>query len=245
MIFRQYLHINPAIAASYLLGCGGRSSGAVIDPLGEVDMYLEDAERLGMKILYVIDTHLHADHISSARELVKRTGATYVLHESAASHYDFYHAVDGDMLELGNVTLTIWHTPGHTPEHLSLLVTDRTRTLEPWMILTGHTLMVGDLGRTELASSAEIGARALFQSVNRLKPCPIISRFILAHSVAAYVVVACRANLRAPSDLNVGLTAPFNSRIKTCLYSGCSRIFQCLLKILNGFGRLIWDSSKR
>ena len=76
MIFRQYLHINPAIAASYLLGCGGKSSGAVIDPLGEVDMYLEDAERLGLKILYVIDTHLHADHISSARELVRRMYCT-------------------------------------------------------------------------------------------------------------------------------------------------------------------------
>ena len=207
MIFRQYLHINPAIAASYLLGCGGKSSGAVIDPIGEVDVYLEDAERLGMKILYVIDTHLHADHISSARELVKRTGATYVLHESAASHYDFYHAVDGDMLELGNVTLTIWHTPGHTPEHLSLLVTDRTRTLEPWMILTGHTLMVGDLGRTELASSAEIGARALFQSVNRLKTLPDY----LEVYPGAFSGSVCGRGLSGKPSSTIGFERRFNS----------------------------------
>jgi glyoxylase-like metal-dependent hydrolase (beta-lactamase superfamily II) len=79
---------------------------------------------------------------------------------------------DGEVLELGNVTIEVLHTPGHTPEHISLLVTDRTRAEEPWFVLTGHTLMVGDLGRTELASSAEDGARALFQSVQKLKALP-------------------------------------------------------------------------
>ena len=207
MIFRQYLHTQPAVAASYLLGCGGKSSGAVIDPIGEVDVYLEDAERLGMKILYVIDTHLHADHLSSARELVKQTGAAYVLHESAPSHYDFHHAVDGDVIELGNVTLTIWHTPGHTPEHLSLLVTDSTRTLEPWMILTGHTLMVGDLGRTELASSAEIGARALFQSVNRLKTLPDY----LEVYPGAFSGSVCGRGLSGKPSSTIGFERRFNS----------------------------------
>ena len=76
------------------------------------------------------------------------------------------------MLALGNVTATVMHTPGHTPEHVSLLVTDRTRAEEPWFVLTGHTLMVGDLGRTELATSAEDGARALFRSARRLKELP-------------------------------------------------------------------------
>lgn len=83
-----------------------------------------------------------------------------------------FRSMQSSVLELGNVTATVVHTPGHTPEHISLLVTDRTRAAEPWFVLTGHTLMVGDLGRTELASSAEDGARALFSSVRRLKKLP-------------------------------------------------------------------------
>ena len=79
---------------------------------------------------------------------------------------------DGDVLELGNVAIRVLHTPGHTPEHISLVVTDRTRADEPWFVLTGHTLMVGDLGRTELATSAEEGARALFRSAQSLKALP-------------------------------------------------------------------------
>ena len=172
MILRQYLHIDPAVGASYLLGCGGKASGAVIDPMGTVEPYLEDAARLGLNILFVIDTHVHADHRSSARELAAKTGAKYVLHESVQAGFSFHPARDSDELDLGNVVLTLWHTPGHTPEHLCILVTDRTRAAEPWTILTGHTLMVGDLGRTELASSAEDGARALYRSVQRLKNLP-------------------------------------------------------------------------
>jgi glyoxylase-like metal-dependent hydrolase (beta-lactamase superfamily II) len=79
---------------------------------------------------------------------------------------------DGDVLPLGNVSATVLHTPGHTPEHICILVTDRTRADEPWFVLTGHTLMVGDLGRTELAANAEEGARQLFRSVYRLKELP-------------------------------------------------------------------------
>ena len=118
-----------------------------------------------MRILYVIDTHIHADHISAGRALAEAAGADYVLFEGAQAAFPFRAVKDGDVLELGNVTATVMHTPGHTPEHISLLVTDRTRAPEPWFVLTGHTLMVGDVGRTELASSAEDGARALFASV--------------------------------------------------------------------------------
>jgi glyoxylase-like metal-dependent hydrolase (beta-lactamase superfamily II) len=99
-------------------------------------------------------------------------GAKYVLHSSAAARYDFFPVNEGDLLDLGNVQIRVLHTPGHTPEHISLLVTDKTRGLEPWFVLSGHTLMVGDLGRTELASSAEEGARALFESVQKLKALP-------------------------------------------------------------------------
>jgi hydroxyacylglutathione hydrolase len=171
MIFRQYLNINP-VAASYLFGCGGKGVGAVVDPLGDLDRYLRDAERLGMEIKYVIDTHLHADHLSVGRDLATAANAAYVLYSDADVGFAFQGVRDGDILPLGNDAITIWHTPGHTPEHVTLLVADKTRADEPWLAFTGHTLMVGDLGRTELASSAEEGARALFQSVRRLMSLP-------------------------------------------------------------------------
>jgi hydroxyacylglutathione hydrolase len=169
MILRQFLHTEPVVAASYLVGCGGRAAGAVIDPVSPPDVYLEAAQRAGLRLRYVIDTHVHADHLSTGRELAARAGAAYVLHASAEAAFAFERVEDGASLELGNVSLLAWHTPGHTPEHLTLLVTDRTRAPEPWLAFTGHTLMVGDLGRTELASDAERGADALFESAERLR----------------------------------------------------------------------------
>jgi len=171
MILRQFLHTDP-VAASYVFGCGGKAVGAVVDPLGDMAPYLHTAEQTGMRIRYVIDTHLHADHVSAGRELAKAAGAEYVLFADANVNFSFHKVRDGDVLELGNVTIKVLHTPGHTPEHISLVVTDHTRSEEPWFVLTGHTLMVGDLGRTELATSAEEGARNLFASVQRLKGLP-------------------------------------------------------------------------
>lgn len=168
MILRQFLHSDP-VAASYLFGCGGKASAAVVDPVGDIAPYLEAAAATGMRILYVVDTHLHADHVSAGRALAEAAGAEYVLFDGAQAAFPFRRVKDGDVLELGNVSVSVIHTPGHTPEHISLIVTDRTRAAEPWFALTGHTLMVGDVGRTELASSAEAGARALFSSVRRLK----------------------------------------------------------------------------
>lgn len=171
MILRQYLHTDP-IAVSYMFGCAGRSAAAVVDPVGDIAPYLRLAKETGMRICYVIDTHLHADHRSAARELAAAADSEYVLSETAQVTFPFRGVRDGEVLELGNVIAKVVHTPGHTPEHISLLVTDRTRSSEPWFVLTGHTLMVGDLGRTELATSAEDGARALFKSVQKLKALP-------------------------------------------------------------------------
>jgi hydroxyacylglutathione hydrolase len=167
MLFRQYLHTNP-VAASYLFGCGSQSQGVVVDPLEEVDFYIKEAEKLGLNIVYVIDTHLHADHISGARKLAEKTGAKYILHSSAETTFDFTPVEDEEELMVGNTKLTFLHTPGHTPEHISIVVTDTTRGDEPWFVLTGHTLMVGDAGRTELASSPEEGANNLYDSLQKL-----------------------------------------------------------------------------
>jgi glyoxylase-like metal-dependent hydrolase (beta-lactamase superfamily II) len=171
MILRQFLHTDP-VGISYLFGCGGKAAGAVVDPVGDLQPYLHAAEEAGMRIHFVIDTHVHADHLSAGRALAEAAGAEYVLWHGADPSFPFKRARDGEVLPLGNVTATVLHTPGHTPEHICLAVTDHTRANEPWFVFTGHMLMVGDLGRTELAVSAEDGARDLFRSVQRLAALP-------------------------------------------------------------------------
>ena len=170
MIFRQFLHFQP-VAASYLFGCGGHATCAVVDPIGDVEAYIRAAADAKMQIRYVIDTHIHADHISAGRALAARAGAEYVMHRSVARN-QITGVDDGQQLVLGNVIVDVLHTLGHTPEHISLLVSDRTRGGEPWLVMTGHTLMVGDMGRTELATDAESGARTLYESARKLRALP-------------------------------------------------------------------------
>jgi glyoxylase-like metal-dependent hydrolase (beta-lactamase superfamily II) len=172
MILRQLLHTEPVVAASYVVACGGRGVAMVVDPVGELAPYLTIAAETSTRITHVVDTHVHADHRSAAPALARATGAEYVLHAAAKARFPHMPVEDGDRLELGNVSGEVLHVPGHTPEHLALLVTDRTRGSEPWFVLTGHTLMVGDMGRTELATTAEEGARALFRSADRLRALP-------------------------------------------------------------------------
>jgi hydroxyacylglutathione hydrolase len=170
MIFRQFLHTSP-IGASYLFGCGGQGQCVVVDPVEDIGPYLQLGRETGMRITHVIDTHVHADHLSGGRSLADAVGASYAVHESIDAP-EGSRLADGQELTVGNVTIGVLHTPGHTPEHISLLVADRTRGPEPWFVLTGHTLMVGDMGRTELATSAEEGAHALFTSAIRLRALP-------------------------------------------------------------------------
>jgi glyoxylase-like metal-dependent hydrolase (beta-lactamase superfamily II) len=168
MILRPFLHFEP-VAISYLFGCGGKAAGAVVDPVGDPAVYVQAAQASGMAIRYVIDTHIHADHVSCGRRLAEAVGAPYALFHEASAGQPFLGLTDGQVLDLGNVTAQVLHTPGHTPEHTCLAVTDHTRANEPWFVLTGHTLMVGDAGRTELATAAEAGARLLHRSLQRLK----------------------------------------------------------------------------
>lgn len=209
MILRQFLHSDP-VAASYVLGCGGKAMGAVVDPVGDIAPYLRTAAETGMRIRYVIDTHLHADHLSSGRELAKAAGAEYVLFADAKVNFPFRKVRDGDVLELGNVTIKVLHTPGHTPEHISLLVTDHTRSQEPWFVLTGHTLMVGDLGRTELATTAEDGARHLFASVQKLKALPDHLEVL----PGAYSGSVCGRSLSGKPTSTIGFEKRYNKAFR-------------------------------
>jgi len=178
----------------------------VCDPISDVELYVRTAEESGLQIRYVIDTHLHADHLSGGRELAARIGAQYVLHESARARYVFRGVTEGDVLDLGNVSIQVLHTPGHTPEHISLLVTDRTRAPEPWFLLTGHTVMVGDVGRTELASEPEVGARALFETIGRLKQLPDYLEIL----PGAYAGSVCGRALSGKPVSTIGFERRFN-----------------------------------
>ena len=159
-----------------------------------------------MAIRYVIDTHVHADHLSSGPDLAREAGAEYVLHADAGARFEHHPVQDGTRLELGNVLADVVHVPGHTPEHLALLVTDRTRAAEPWLALTGHTLMVGDMGRTELATSAEEGSRALFESAQRLKALPDY----VAVFPGAFSGSVCGRGLSGNPSSTIGFERRFN-----------------------------------
>jgi glyoxylase-like metal-dependent hydrolase (beta-lactamase superfamily II) len=166
VIFRPFYYYDLG-CASYLLGCGTLGTCAVVDPRADdVDAYVAFAHAKNMKITQVIDTHVHADHRSGGVELAKRTGAPYRLHASADVEVPFTPMHDGDDIELGNTRLRVLHTPGHSPESVSLLVTDLKRGTDPWFVLTGDTLFVGAVGRPDLPGRARENATQLYASIH-------------------------------------------------------------------------------
>jgi hydroxyacylglutathione hydrolase len=139
-----------------------------VDPhANDIERYIEFSSSKGMRITHVIETHIQADHLSGGRELAKKTGAAYCLHEECEASFDFCSLTDGDEIVCGNVITKILHTPGHTPESICLLVTDKTRGSEPWFLLTGDTLFVGSVGRPDLPGNAEENARTLYASLHK------------------------------------------------------------------------------
>ncbi|HEU5155607.1 MAG TPA: MBL fold metallo-hydrolase [Streptosporangiaceae bacterium] len=153
MIFKQFRH-EPLGQASYVLGCARARQGVVVDPIDDLgaEFYVLEAADLALDIVAVLETHLHADFLSCARELAEMTGASHRLHESARGlvNYPFEPLRDGESLRIGQVEVQALHTPGHTPEHTAYLVTDHARADEPWCVLTGDSLFVGDVGRPDL-----------------------------------------------------------------------------------------------
>ena len=167
MIFRPYHYFETGCAA-YLFGCGTLGKCAVADAHEEdVDAYARFAESKGMRITHVIDTHIHADHLSGGPALARKVGAAYCLHESADVAVPFEPLHDGQEIDLGNTKVKVLHTPGHTPESVSLVVTDLRRGTEPWFVLTGDTMFVGAVGRPDLPGQARENAAQIYDSIHR------------------------------------------------------------------------------
>jgi glyoxylase-like metal-dependent hydrolase (beta-lactamase superfamily II)/rhodanese-related sulfurtransferase len=165
MFFRQVLHEDLG-CASYVVADGGE--GAVIDPKWEIEDYLALAAEHGFEIRHVLETHNHADHVSGKGRLHVATGAT--VHVPAAAEVAFEHEplADGDTVRVGEATITALTTPGHRPEHTAYLISDSSRGEEPWLVVTGDSLFVGDVARPDLAVEPDEGARELRKSMHRL-----------------------------------------------------------------------------
>src|SRR5690554_3768073 len=165
--------------ASYFIGCQAKGEAIVVDPRRDIEVYLDIAAKNNMTITAVTETHIHADYLSGTRELATRTGAQMYVSDEGGPDWtygaDFDDAVrmkHGHKLQLGNITVEAVHTPGHTPEHLSFLITDGAQATEPGFMLTGDFVFVGDLGRPDLLDEAAGfvdtrfgGARDLFTSL--------------------------------------------------------------------------------
>jgi glyoxylase-like metal-dependent hydrolase (beta-lactamase superfamily II)/rhodanese-related sulfurtransferase len=162
MFFKQ-IKVEGLGCLSYVVGCPKDGRAFVVDPKRDIDDYLKIADENGLKITGVIDTHIHADHISGSQELKAQTGATIYVHENADVEYEHSTLKDGDQIEIGNVKIDVIYTPGHTPNAVTLAVTDKSRGDDPELLLTGDLLFVGSVGRPDLA-----GGELLDEQINNL-----------------------------------------------------------------------------
>lgn len=215
MYFRQLLNDQTA-CASYLLGCKSRSRFAVVDPhVDLVDEYIALAEAQGIPIVAVFETHLQADHVSGLPQLVERTGATAYLPEGTGVEFEHRALGDGEVVELGNTMVEAVATPGHAGAHHAYLVTDRTRSEEPWLLLSGDALLVGDAGRPDLHAggeqSVEQMAGVLYRSLTeRLLPLPDHLALYPAH----YSGSVCGRGLSANPASTIGFERRHNPALQ-------------------------------
>ena len=215
MYFRQLLN-DATACASYLLGCKTHRRFAVVDPHADlVDEYIALAEAQGTPIVAVFETHVQADHVSGLPELVRRTGARAYMPEGAGVEFAHRPLADDEVVELGNTEIRAVSTPGHALAHHAYVVTDRTRGDEPWLVLTGDALLVGDAGRPDLHAggdrSAEDMARALYRSLTeRLLALPDHLALYPAH----YSGSVCGRGLSANPASTVGFERRHNRALQ-------------------------------
>jgi glyoxylase-like metal-dependent hydrolase (beta-lactamase superfamily II) len=213
MYFRQLLNEQTS-CASYLLGCKSKRALAVVDPhVDLVDEYLRLADREGIPIVAVFETHVQADHVSGLPEL-EHTGATAYLPEGAGVAFEHVALADGQVVELGNTSVQALATPGHAAAHHAYAIADRTRADEPWLVLTGDALLVGDAGRPDLhadgETTAEDMARQLYRSIrDRLLALPDHVALYPAH----YSGSVCGRGLSSNPSSTIGFERAHNRAV--------------------------------
>ena len=225
MYFKQFFDDKLAQYA-YLVGCQANGTAVVIDPMRDIDQYIDAAAKENLTIIAAADTHIHADYISGLREFAERGVKVYASDEGDKdwkyewlknSDYNYELMTDGDEFKIGNITIRAWHTPGHTPEHLSFFVTDGAASDEPMGVATGDFVFVGDVGRPDLLESAagqenvmEPSARTLFKTVESFKDVPEYVQVWPGHGAGS----ACGKALGAIPVTTVGYELNYNNSLK-------------------------------
>lgn len=210
-MFFQHIYDKSLAQASYFIGCQKKGVAAVIDPKRDIDTYIEIAKKKNMKITHILETHIHADFLAGSRELAALTGAKMYLSAEGGEgwEYQFPHegVKDGDVLTLGNLKIDVLHTPGHTPESISFLLTDTLASQEPVMLFTGDFVFVGDVGRPDLlekaagiAGTQEEGATQMYNSINKFSALPDYVQVWPGHGAGS----ACGKALGAVPSSTVG-----------------------------------------
>lgn len=208
MFFRQLATTESSL--SYFFGCGTLGKAVAVDVVaGDEQWFLDEAKRANVRIAYVIDTHVHADHYSGARKLAELAGAPYCLHESNRGNvqYDFLALADGQVLDVGNVKVKVLHTPGHTPDSVCLLVTDLRRGEAPWFVVTGDTLFVGAVGRPDLLGRETEMAAQLHETLHaKLLSLPDEIEIFPGHQAGS----ACGVGLSGKPSSTLGFEKRWN-----------------------------------
>lgn len=217
----RYFYDEKLAQASYLVGCVATGEALVVDPARNILPYLRAAEKEGLRITHVTETHIHADFVSGSRELAAVTGATIYLSDMGDANWKYAYADEpnvilvreGDRWMVGNIQVEVMHTPGHTPEHISFLITDTAGADKPMGIFTGDFLFVGDVGRPDLLEEAagykgtkEAGARQQFRTVQRFKALPDYLQIWPGHGAGS----ACGKALGAIPSTTLGYEKLFN-----------------------------------
>jgi hydroxyacylglutathione hydrolase len=205
VLFAQVLNDDLG-CASYLVGCEEASEAVVVDPPYAIETVLDEAERLGVRIVRTVETHTHADHVSGHGRLALEQGIPVSIHHAAGPGYPHDPLADGAEITVGNVALRCIHTPGHRPEHCCFTVIDRTRAAEPWLVLTGDSLFVGDTARPDLAVAALEGAEGLFHSLRRLLELPDGVEVFPGHVAGSL----CGKSMSSRGSTTIGFERRFN-----------------------------------
>jgi glyoxylase-like metal-dependent hydrolase (beta-lactamase superfamily II)/rhodanese-related sulfurtransferase len=205
VLFHQFVDDDLG-CASYLIGDEDVGEAVVVDPAYAIEQYLEEAARRNVRIVRVLETHTHADHVSGHGRLALEHDVPVAIHSLAEPAYPFEPLADGEVVDVGSVRLDVIHTPGHRPEHCCFAVTDRTRAEEPWLLLTGDSLFVGDAARPDLAIEAQAGAEGLFHSLHRLLELPDGVEVYPGHVAGSL----CGKGMSSKGSTTIGFERRFN-----------------------------------